>query len=107
MDQGQDRRRSRNHQELADRRGAEPSAGEDSLLGIGRGRNQERDRGLSQEAGGATRGKERRRHAVSMETTQESSQPGKTPSVSVSPQAVDAIARQLKKRGTPDASLRL
>jgi iron-sulfur cluster assembly protein len=44
---------------------------------------------------------------VSMETTQESSQPSKTPSVSVSPQAVDAIARQLKKRGTPDASLRL
>jgi len=28
-------------------------------------------------------------------------------SVSVSPQAVDAIARQLKKRGTVDASLRL
>ena len=44
---------------------------------------------------------------MSMETTQESSQPGRTPSVSVSPQAVDAIARQLKKRGTPDASLRL
>ncbi|HEY4011841.1 MAG TPA: iron-sulfur cluster assembly accessory protein [Polyangiaceae bacterium] len=28
-------------------------------------------------------------------------------SVSVSPRAVDAIARQLKKRGTPEASLRL
>ena len=44
---------------------------------------------------------------MNMVTMQESSQPGKTPSVSVSPQAVDAIARQLKKRGTPDASLRL
>jgi iron-sulfur cluster assembly protein len=31
----------------------------------------------------------------------------KTPSISVSPQAVDAIARQMKKRGTPSASLRL
>src|SRR5579864_7180227 len=29
------------------------------------------------------------------------------PSISVSALAVDAIARQLKKRGTPDASLRL
>jgi iron-sulfur cluster assembly protein len=28
-------------------------------------------------------------------------------SLGVAPQAVDAIARQLKKRGTPDASLRL
>ncbi len=31
----------------------------------------------------------------------------KTPGVAVSPQAIDAIARQMKKRGTPDASLRL
>jgi iron-sulfur cluster assembly protein len=31
----------------------------------------------------------------------------KPPGVTVSPQAVDAIARQMKKRGTPDASLRL
>jgi iron-sulfur cluster assembly protein len=29
------------------------------------------------------------------------------PNVSVSPKAVDAIARQLSKRGTPEASLRL
>jgi iron-sulfur cluster assembly protein len=29
------------------------------------------------------------------------------PTLSVSPQAVDAIARQMKKRGTPEASLRL
>src|SRR4029077_17965322 len=29
------------------------------------------------------------------------------PAISVSAQAVEAIARQLKKRGTPDASLRL
>jgi iron-sulfur cluster assembly protein len=42
-----------------------------------------------------------------MEATQESSPTSKTPSILVSPQAVDAIARQLKKRGTPDASLRL
>ena len=33
--------------------------------------------------------------------------PGKTPSIVVSPQAVDAIARQMKKRGTPEASLRV
>jgi iron-sulfur cluster assembly protein len=32
---------------------------------------------------------------------------GKPPSLSVSPSAVDAIARQLKKRKTPEASLRL
>jgi iron-sulfur cluster assembly protein len=31
----------------------------------------------------------------------------KAPSLSVAPSAVDAIARQLKKRGTPEASLRL
>jgi iron-sulfur cluster assembly protein len=43
-----------------------------------------------------------------METTQESPQTSsKAPSISVSPQAVDAIARQMKKRGTPGASLRL
>jgi len=41
-----------------------------------------------------------------METTQEAA-PAKAPSISVSPQAVDAIARQLKKRGTPEAGLRL
>src|SRR5215472_15355546 len=35
-------------------------------------------------------------------------EPAKTPaSLTVSPQAVDAIARQMKKRGTLDASLRL
>jgi len=32
---------------------------------------------------------------------------GKPPSLVVSPSAVDAIARQLKKRETPEASLRL
>jgi len=32
---------------------------------------------------------------------------GKPPSLAVSPSAVDAIARQLKKRETPEASLRL
>ena len=31
----------------------------------------------------------------------------KTPSITVSPNAVDAIARQMKKRGTMDAALRL
>lgn len=30
-----------------------------------------------------------------------------TPSITVSPKAVDAIARQMSKRGTPEASLRL
>ncbi|HLK38037.1 MAG TPA: iron-sulfur cluster assembly accessory protein [Polyangiaceae bacterium] len=33
--------------------------------------------------------------------------PAKAPAISLSPAAVDAIARQTKKRGTPDASLRL
>jgi iron-sulfur cluster assembly protein len=44
---------------------------------------------------------------VTMDVTPASPQADKTPSISVAPQAVDAIARQLKKRGTPDASLRL
>ena len=33
--------------------------------------------------------------------------PAKTPGLLVSPQAVEAVARQMKKRGTLDASLRL
>jgi iron-sulfur cluster assembly protein len=41
-----------------------------------------------------------------METTQEKPQ-AKTLAIAVTPQAVDAIARQMKKRGTPEASLRL
>lgn len=41
-----------------------------------------------------------------METVQER-ELGRTPSILVSPPAVEAIARQLKKRGTPGASLRL
>jgi iron-sulfur cluster assembly protein len=41
-----------------------------------------------------------------METTQHPEQT-KTPSISVSLKAVDAIASQVKKRGTPGASLRL
>ncbi|MDP9001023.1 MAG: iron-sulfur cluster assembly accessory protein [Myxococcota bacterium] len=44
-----------------------------------------------------------------METTHDTghADPSRAPSISVSAQAVDAIARQLKKRGTPGASLRL
>jgi iron-sulfur cluster assembly protein len=45
-----------------------------------------------------------------METTQDKEQvreQAKAPVVTVSVQAVDAIARQMRKRGTPDASLRL
>jgi iron-sulfur cluster assembly protein len=43
-----------------------------------------------------------------MEATHEHEQrPSKAPSVSVTPPAVDAIARQVEKRGTPEASLRL
>jgi iron-sulfur cluster assembly protein len=46
-----------------------------------------------------------------METTQQEEKEQPTapaaPNISVAPQAVDAIARQLKKRGTPEASLRL
>src|SRR5260221_4756204 len=37
----------------------------------------------------------------------EKNEQAKAPQISVSPQAVDAIARQVKKRGTMDASLRL
>jgi iron-sulfur cluster assembly protein len=37
----------------------------------------------------------------------EAAKPSKAPSIGVSQQAVDAIARQMKKRGTPDASLRV
>jgi iron-sulfur cluster assembly protein len=33
--------------------------------------------------------------------------PAKTPAIEVTPQAVEAVARQMKKRGTPEASLRL
>jgi iron-sulfur cluster assembly protein len=54
-----------------------------------------------------------------MDTTQTTQQPSadaagpagspaaKVPFLGVSPQAVDAIARQMKKRGTPEAGLRL
>jgi iron-sulfur cluster assembly protein len=38
--------------------------------------------------------------------THEPAQP-RAPSLTISPQAVEAIARQLKKRGTPEGSLRL
>jgi iron-sulfur cluster assembly protein len=40
-------------------------------------------------------------------TAQEQQQAAKTPSISVTPKAVDAIARQMKKRGTMDSALRL
>jgi len=43
---------------------------------------------------------------MSMETTQEKPA-AKVAHLAVAPGAVDAIARQMKKRGTPDASLRL
>jgi iron-sulfur cluster assembly protein len=43
-----------------------------------------------------------------METgTDTKPQPAKTAGITVTPKAVDAIARQMKKRGTMDASLRL
>src|ERR1700686_2866128 len=42
-----------------------------------------------------------------METTQHPTEQTRPPSLSVSPRAVDAIASQMKKRGTPEASLRL
>jgi len=38
---------------------------------------------------------------------QQQERPTKTPAIGVSPGAVDAIARQKTKRGTPDAALRL
>jgi iron-sulfur cluster assembly protein len=41
-----------------------------------------------------------------MQPTQDQ-QDAKAPTITVSPAAVEAIARQTKKRGTPDASLRL
>jgi iron-sulfur cluster assembly protein len=42
-----------------------------------------------------------------MQTTSELEPQAKAPAISVSPPAIDAIARQMKKRETPDASLRL
>jgi iron-sulfur cluster assembly protein len=41
-----------------------------------------------------------------MEATQQEA-PAKGPGIGIAPKAVDAIARQLQKRGTPEASLRL
>ena len=41
------------------------------------------------------------------ETTQDQPQVAKVPAIAVTPQAVEAIARQMKKRGTMEASLRL
>jgi iron-sulfur cluster assembly protein len=43
---------------------------------------------------------------MTMDATQEEL-PAKGPTIGISPKAVDAIARQMQKRGTPDASLRL
>ena len=51
MAEGQDRRRSAADQEHRDRQRAEPAAGEDSLLGAGRGRHQGGDHRLQEEAG--------------------------------------------------------
>ena len=51
--QGQDRRRSAGDQEHRHRQRAEPAAGEDSLLGAGRRRDQGRHRRLQEEAGRA------------------------------------------------------
>jgi iron-sulfur cluster assembly protein len=42
-----------------------------------------------------------------MESIQQQQPQPRAPTLSVSPQAVDAIARQMKKRGTLEASLRL
>src|SRR6516162_10829468 len=42
-----------------------------------------------------------------MESNTQQQQPAKTPSITVTQKAVEAIARQMKKRGTMDASLRL
>ena len=44
---------------------------------------------------------------MEVQVAQEQEQPKPAALLSVSPQAVDAIARQMKKRGTLDASLRL
>jgi iron-sulfur cluster assembly protein len=41
------------------------------------------------------------------ESPQQQPQAAKVPGITVTPQAVEAIARQMKKRGTMDASLRL
>jgi len=42
-----------------------------------------------------------------MEATTADTDKTKPPGITVSPKAVDAIARQMSKRGTPEASLRL
>jgi iron-sulfur cluster assembly protein len=46
-------------------------------------------------------------HEVTAMETAREKEPAKTPTMSVSPRAVDAIARQMQKRGTLGASLRL
>jgi iron-sulfur cluster assembly protein len=42
-----------------------------------------------------------------MQPLTEKEQPTPAPSFAVSPEAVEAVARQMKKRGTPEASLRV
>jgi len=44
---------------------------------------------------------------MTQQATQEPKEQGKTPAITVSAKAVEAIARQMRKRGTMDASLRL
>jgi iron-sulfur cluster assembly protein len=45
--------------------------------------------------------------AATQETQESAPNKASSPALGVAPGAVDAIARQMKKRGTPDASLRL
>ena len=84
---GKTRRPGDGDQEHADRRGAQPAAGEDPLLGAGRGRDQERDRRLQGEAA------ERRQRGTSAGQTDEMA-------IAVSDRAVAEIKKAAGQRAT-------
>src|SRR5690606_24380054 len=75
--------------------GAQPAAGEDPLLGPGRGRDQGRHRRLPQEArrGGVSQVQAARQEATGM--------------IAITEAAAKEIQRQRDKRGTPGAAIRV
>src|SRR6185295_5908421 len=92
--QGDDDRSGDGDQEHPDRRGAEPPAGEDPLLGSGRGRDQERDRRLQ---GQAEQGK-----ADCLRRPR-----GTNERIAVSDKAVAEIKKAAGQRATPPKGLRV
>src|SRR5262249_9472226 len=123
MDQGQERGRGGRHQEQPDCRGAQLAPRQDPLLGAGGGRDQERDRGLQEEASRARRAcfgrrSQRGRHpadrvmeaSTQTEPTRSIESTEIAPSkrtISISDKAVEYAKKKLATRGTPDAAIRL